>query len=178
MSVQFCSTSVVTNESGWRHMRLPTRPSGVWCASLSPVIRANLPLQQHSFSSYNDTSCETARQRTLESWWDGLKRRCCCSRLDIPVVKGEVATVTVLVFRIFFPDFALTTFSINGLQLLLFFAFVLHSSPTLSRPLLTRSSHRILGLLRFLSPSTSGHLVYLPVFHIPFLLSMWTYFFF
>ena len=47
----------------------------------------------------------------------------------------------------------LTTFSINSLQLLSF-AVVLHSPPTLSRSILTQSSHRILSIYRLLFLST------------------------
>ncbi len=43
------------------------------------------------------------------------------------------------------PHFSLTAFFINNL-LLLYFAVVLHSPTTISRYLLTQSSHRILGL--------------------------------
>ena len=57
---------------------------------------------------------------------------------------------------LFFPHFPLTAFSIIRLQLLLSLAVVLHSPPTPSRALLTQSSHRILG-----------HLISLPVFHLP-----------
>ena len=68
----------------------------------------------------------------------------------------RLATVTDIFFFVFSsPHFSLTTFSINSLQLLLSFAVVLHSPPTLSRCLSTQSSHYILGLPRLLFPTTS-----------------------
>ena len=53
----------------------------------------------------------------------------------------------------FFHHFSLTAFSINSLQLLSV-TVVLHSHPTLSRSLLTQSSHRILCFPRLLIHST------------------------
>ena len=48
------------------------------------------------------------------------------------------------------------------------FCCVLHSPPTLSRSLLTQSSHRIIGLPRLLSPPLFGHLISMTIFHILF----------
>ena len=73
----------------------------------------------------------------------------------------------------FFPNFSLAMFSINSLQLILSFAVVLHSPPTLSRSLLAQSSHRILHLPRLLSPPLSGHLISSPLFHLPFFPYYW-----
>ena len=53
--------------------------------------------------------------------------------------------------------FSLTAFSINSLQLLLSFAVVLHSSPSLSRSPLTQSFYRIIGLPRLLFPPLLGY---------------------
>ena len=78
-----------------------------------------------------------------------------CGLLELytyPVVRGEVGHGYCHLSSVFFPHFSLTAFSINSLQLLLF-AVVLHSPPTLSRSLLTQSSHRILGLPRLFWPS-------------------------
>ena len=74
-----------------------------------------------------------------------------CVPLDVPVVKGGVAMVTVVLSSsvLSFPPFSLTTFSIKSLQLLLCSAVVLHSPPTLSRSLLTQS---FLCILRHLPP--------------------------
>ena len=74
----------------------------------------------------------------------------CMSSLVVPVIRGEVGH-GYIVF-VFFPYFFLTTFSITSLQLLLSLAVVLHSPPTLSRSLLTQSSHHILDLPRLLFP--------------------------
>ena len=60
-----------------------------------------------------------------------------------------LAMVTVVFFFVFFfPQFCLTTLSINSVHLLRAFAVVLHSPPTLSRSLLTQSSLRILSFPR------------------------------
>ena len=68
-----------------------------------------------------------------------------------PVSSGVmVAMVTIVIFPL---HFSLTTFPINSLQLP-YFAVVLHPPPTLSRSLLTQSSHHILGLPHRLYPST------------------------
>ena len=84
-----------------------------------------------------------------------------CSPLDNLVVGGEFGHGYHRVFPcLFFPRFSLTTFSINSLQLLLSFAVVLHSPPTLPRPLLMLSSHHIHGLpfsLHFLGIRRSFH---------------------
>ena len=56
--------------------------------------------------------------------------------------------------------------SLNSLQLLLSVAVLLHSPPTLSRSLLTHSSHRILGILRLLFPSTFWASVFFAEFSI------------
>ena len=76
-------------------------------------------------------------------------RGCCYSPHVVPVVKGEVVMVTVVFSSSFLssPHFSLTVFSINCLQLLLSVAGVLHSLPSLSRSLLTQSSHRVLVFL-------------------------------
>ena len=86
---------------------------------------------------------------------------------------GEVTMVAMHMVTIIFSSSFLSslfspTFSTNILQLLLSFAVVLHSPPTLSTPLLTQSSHRILGLPRLLSPPLSGNLFSLPICHLPF----------
>ena len=56
-------------------------------------------------------------------------------------------------FLRFLSSLSLTTSSITSLQLRLSFAVVLYSPPTLSRSLLTQSSHRMLGLPRLPFPS-------------------------
>ena len=77
--------------------------------------------------------------------------------LGIPVVRGDVHNgYRRLFLHLFFRHFSLTTFSINRPKLLLYFSVVLHSLPTLSRSLLTQSSHRILGLLYVISPQLCG----------------------
>ena len=79
----------------------------------------------------------------------------CCSPLGIPIVSGEVGHgfhSSRLFLPLLFPHFFLTTFFINSPQLLLSFAVVLHSSSTLSRHLLTQSSHHNLGFPRLLFP--------------------------
>ena len=77
----------------------------------------------------------------------------------------RLAKVTVIFSSSFLssPHFSLSVLSINSLQLLLSLTFVLHSPPTLSRSLLTQSSHRILGLPRLLSPPFSGYLLFPPI---------------
>ena len=52
------------------------------------------------------------------------------------------------------PHLSLTMFSTNSLQIL-YFAVIRQSHPSLSRYLLTQSSHRILGLRRLLFPPVS-----------------------
>ena len=54
----------------------------------------------------------------------------------------------------YFLTFLSQMFSINSSQLLLSFAVVLHSPPSISRSLLTQSPHHILSLPRLLFPST------------------------
>ena len=69
-----------------------------------------------------------------------------CSPLVVPVVRGEVAMVTVIFSSSFLssPHFSLTEFSIARLQIPPFF------SPSISRSPLSQSSHRILWLPRLL----------------------------
>ena len=73
----------------------------------------------------------------------------------VPVVRGEGGHGYCHLFSSFLASshFSITVFSITSLQLLPSFAFVLHSPPTLSRSLLTQSSHRILGVTRLLFPA-------------------------
>ena len=68
---------------------------------------------------------------------------CCvsCSPPVVPVVRGDVAMVTVIIASSFPSStyFSLTAFSNSSLQLLLSFAVILHSLPTLARSLLKQS---------------------------------------
>jgi len=65
-----------------------------------------------------------------------------------PCLKGGVyRSYHRLFLRLFFPNFSLTAFSINSLQLLLCIAVVLHSPHTISWSLLTQFSRRILLFL-------------------------------
>ena len=90
----------------------------------------------------------------------------CCSPPDVLVVRGEIG---YLFFVFSLLTFFLTTFSIYDLQLLLSFAVVPQSPPTLSRSLLTQSAHRILGFPRlFFFRSLSGNVISLPIFHLLF----------
>ena len=90
---------------------------------------------------------------------------CLCASVCIGIIvllllslsSGVMLPKTTVIFSSSFlssPHLSLTTFSITSVQLILAFAVVLHSPPTLSIPLSTQLSHRILGLPRLLSPST------------------------
>ena len=67
----------------------------------------------------------------------------------------RLAMITIIFSSSFFssPHFSPTAFSFTSL-LLLSAALVPHSPPTLSKSLLTQSSHRIIGLPRLPFPST------------------------
>ena len=78
----------------------------------------------------------------------------------------RLAMVTVIFSSSLLPSLSLPMSSVKSLKLLLSHN-ILHSYPTLSRPLLTQSSHRILCLPRLLFPPLSVHLISLPGFHLP-----------
>ena len=87
--------------------------------------------------------CQTCERNTFT----------CCYPLGIPVVRGDIGHGYSRLFLCLSSLRSLRSFYINSLQLRLPFAVVPHSPPTLSRSLLTQSSHRILCLPQLLFPS-------------------------
>ena len=89
---------------------------------------------------------------------------CCCSLLV--VFRVRLALVTVILSSSFLSSahFSLTAFLINNLQLLLSFAVVLHSPPTLSRSLITQS----VTFSVFLASFHFLGIWSLSIFHLPF----------
>ena len=134
LDASYCSCLDMNNEPSGRCISCVYAVRIAYCVALRCDARA----KRHAYVTRTPTRTLNVNLRLLSAFCGLIK----CQPHQIDVVVLLLLSLS-----------SLPMFSFKSLQLLLSVAVVLHSPPTLSRPLLTQPSHCILGLPRLFFPS-------------------------